>query len=177
MLVLLKTQRRYLIMAAIGLLVICAALVTATIRAEAASETVPLGDGVASINVQPGPDVQDLRSAASQNEEPVLPEEPKSAEQAMGGGEASFYGARFAGRPTASGESFDPNAMTAAHRTLPFGSKVRVTNVNTGRSVVVRVNDRGPFHRSRVIDVSKAAARELGMVGSGKARVELALLL
>jgi rare lipoprotein A len=92
----------------------------------------------------------------------------------LGEGVASWYGARFAGRKTASGERFDPGEMTAAHRTLPFGSRVRVTH--GGKSVIVRINDRGPFHGGRVIDLSKAAADELGLVGAGSGRVQLALL-
>ena len=82
----------------------------------------------------------------------------------------------FAGVQTASGERFDPSQLTAAHRTLPFGSKVRVTNIANGDSVIVRINDRGPFSRGRVIDVSHAAAREIGMHRSDTARVKLALL-
>lgn len=88
--------------------------------------------------------------------------------------EASYYGDEFAGRPTANGEIFDPGQMTAAHRTLPFGSLVRVSDADTGRSVVVRINDRGPFHGDRAIDLSEAAAREIGMLGSGTAKVSLA---
>ncbi len=92
------------------------------------------------------------------------------------GGTASYYGRELAGNRTANGERFDPGQLTAAHRTLPFGSLVRVTNMANGDSVVVRINDRGPFHRGRVIDVSHAAAREIGMHRSGTARVKLALL-
>jgi rare lipoprotein A len=101
-----------------------------------------------------------------------------SAPQAtvLGRGSASYYAAKFDGRRTASGERFDNDAMTAAHRTLPFGSKVRVTNPANGRSVVVRINDRGPFTRGRMIDVSRAAAEELGLVARGHATVELALI-
>ena len=76
----------------------------------------------------------------------------------------------------ASGERFDPDKLTGAHRSLPFGSLVRVTNVANGDSVVVRINDRGPFSRGRVIDISHAAARQIGMHRSGTARVKLALL-
>ncbi|MEM8826649.1 MAG: septal ring lytic transglycosylase RlpA family protein [Pseudomonadota bacterium] len=94
----------------------------------------------------------------------------------LGIGEASYYGERFAGRPTANGETFDPAKMTAAHRTLPMGSKVRVTHNRTGKSIIVRINDRGPFHGNRVIDLSKAAAREIGMLRAGKAKVRLELL-
>jgi rare lipoprotein A len=88
-------------------------------------------------------------------------------------GRISHYGHEFAGRKTASGVAFDPDALTMAHRTLPFGTRVRVTNVNTGRSVTVRINDRGPFVRGRVIDVSHSAAESLGMVGQGVAKVKL----
>jgi rare lipoprotein A len=91
-------------------------------------------------------------------------------------GYASYYGAALAGHRTASGETFDPNGFTAAHRELPFGSRIRVTNLDNGRSVVVRVNDRGPFADGRVIDLSWAAARELGMLRSGVAHVHLELL-
>ncbi|NIJ38743.1 rare lipoprotein A [Sphingopyxis panaciterrae] len=94
----------------------------------------------------------------------------------MDGGMASYYGDELAGNRTASGERFDPDQLTAAHRTLPFGSMVRVTNTSNGDSVIVRINDRGPFSRGRVIDVSHAAARQIGMHRSGTARVKLALL-
>ena len=94
----------------------------------------------------------------------------------LGTGTASYYGRRFNGRRTASGETFDMHAMTAAHRTLPFGSRVRVTNPSNGKSVVVRINDRGPFHGNRVIDVSRAAATELGLIQRGHGTVELALV-
>ncbi len=97
-------------------------------------------------------------------------------ETEIGGGMASYYGNELAGNRTASGERFDPSQLTAAHRSLPFGSKVRVTNTSNGDSVIVRINDRGPFSHGRVIDVSTAAAREIGMHRSGTARVKLALL-
>ena len=91
-------------------------------------------------------------------------------------GLASWYGQRHHGQATASGEVFDMNKMTAAHRTLPFGTRVKVTNVENGRSVVVRVNDRGPWVKDRVIDVSRAAGRALGLTGEGVARVEVVVL-
>lgn len=91
-------------------------------------------------------------------------------------GIASFYGRGFAGRPTATGERFNPEAMTAAHRSLPFGTRVRVTNTRNGRSVVVRINDRGPFIRGRIIDVSTGAARNLGMIKSGLAPVKVEVI-
>ncbi|RYD43906.1 MAG: septal ring lytic transglycosylase RlpA family protein [Sphingomonadales bacterium] len=97
-------------------------------------------------------------------------------ETEIGGGTASYYGNELAGNRTASGERFDPGQLTAAHRSLPFGSMVRVTNTSNGDSVIVRINDRGPFSHGRIIDVSTAAAREIGMHRSGTARVKLALL-
>lgn len=93
----------------------------------------------------------------------------------IGTGEASYYGRKFAGNRTANGERFDPGRLTAAHRTLPFGSKVKVTNPRNGRSVVVRINDRGPFHGNRVIDLSKEAARQIGLIQRGSGKVRLAL--
>ncbi|HEX8699588.1 MAG TPA: septal ring lytic transglycosylase RlpA family protein [Myxococcaceae bacterium] len=91
----------------------------------------------------------------------------------LGEGLASYYGPGLHGRPTASGEKFDQNAMTAAHRTVRFGSCLRVVNMENGRSVQVRVNDRGPFKEGRIIDVSLEAARKLDMVKKGLARVRL----
>ena len=90
-------------------------------------------------------------------------------------GMASYYGREHDGRRTASGEVFDMNGMTAAHRTLPFGTRVRVTNLANGREVTVRINDRGPFHRGRILDLSYGAARKLGIVGRGVARVRVAV--
>ncbi|NLH82697.1 MAG: septal ring lytic transglycosylase RlpA family protein [Phyllobacteriaceae bacterium] len=88
-------------------------------------------------------------------------------------GIASFYGRSEHGGPTASGERFDMHALTAAHRTAPLGSHMRVTNLKNGQSVVVRINDRGPFVRGRIIDLSRAAAERLGFIGSGLTRVSL----
>ena len=88
-------------------------------------------------------------------------------------GTASFYGDGFHGRETASGEVFDQEAMTAAHRTLAFGTLLRVTNLANGASVVVRINDRGPYVRGRSIDLSLGAARALGFVEEGTARVRM----
>lgn len=83
-------------------------------------------------------------------------------------GIASFYGAKFHGKKTASGEIFDQNEMTCAHRTLPFGTELEVTNPDNGKTVNVTVNDRGPFMKNRVLDLSKAAARKLGITGLAK---------
>lgn len=88
-------------------------------------------------------------------------------------GEASWYGPGFHGRQTASGEVFDQNEMTAAHRSLPLGTRTEVTNVETGESVEVVINDRGPYVEDRVIDLSKAAAKELGMTEDGTVTVKI----
>jgi rare lipoprotein A len=91
-------------------------------------------------------------------------------------GIASWYGDPHHGRLTASGERFDMYDFTAAHRTLPMGTRLRITNLTNGRSVVVTVNDRGPFIRARVVDLSYAAARRIGLIGSGTAAVQLEVL-
>lgn len=91
-------------------------------------------------------------------------------------GMASWYGPGFAGRLTANGEVFDPSQLTAAHKSLPFNSLVRVVNEANGMAVVVRINDRGPFKPGRIIDLSRASAEAIGMIGTGVARVRLELL-
>ena len=91
-------------------------------------------------------------------------------------GEASWYGPGFYGNRTANGEVYQPGTMTAAHRTLPFGTKVRVTNLWNGRSAVIRINDRGPFVYHRVIDLGHGAASDLGLTASGIAQVKLEVL-
>lgn len=91
-------------------------------------------------------------------------------------GLASWYGQRHQGHATASGELYDTGKLTAAHRTMPFGTRLRVTNAENGRTVVVRVNDRGPWVNDRVLDVSQAAAKTLGMVGGGVTKVEIVVL-
>jgi len=88
-------------------------------------------------------------------------------------GKGSFYADKFQGRSTASGARFDQHKMTAAHKTLPFGTRVKVVNLANGRSVNVTINDRGPFVAGRIIDVSKKAAKKLGMVNTGVANVEI----
>lgn len=106
----------------------------------------------------------------------AAPAAEKSMIGSVGEGIASFFGREIAGNRTANGEKCDPETLTAAHRSLPFGSLVKVTDALTGNSVIVRINDRGPFAGKRVIDLSKAAARELGIVGRGTARVLLNLV-
>lgn len=99
-----------------------------------------------------------------------------ASSQGVSTGQASWYGPGFYGNRTASGEVFRPGTLTAAHRTLPFGTKVRVTNLWNGRSTVVRINDRGPFHGGRVIDLAHGAAHQLGLTSSGVADVKLEVL-
>jgi len=91
-------------------------------------------------------------------------------------GTASYYADEFNGRKTSNGEIYDMNALTAAHQTLPFNTRVKVTNLSNGRSVVVRINDRGPFKDQRIIDLSLEAAKSIGMIGPGTARVRIEVL-
>jgi rare lipoprotein A len=108
--------------------------------------------------------------ARAARETPDLPRQPAGFPQE---GVASWYGPGFHGRTTASGESFDQDALTAAHPSLPFDTRVRVINLVNRREVVLRINDRGPFHDGRIIDVSRAAARRLGLIGPGTGRVRV----
>jgi rare lipoprotein A len=104
------------------------------------------------------------------------PDVSLGAEELVLEGIASYYADEFHGRTTANGETYDMHDLTAAHRTLPFNTRVRVTNLSNNRSVVVRINDRGPFKSDRIIDLSYRAAEELSMLGPGTARVALDLL-
>jgi len=106
-----------------------------------------------------------------------MPASPKGLLQlAAATGQASWYGPGFYGNRTASGEVLRPGTYTAAHRSLPFGTRVRVTNLNNGRSAVVRINDRGPFTGGRIIDLAHGAATDLGVTASGVATVRLEVL-
>lgn len=123
-----------------------------------------------------GADSTAFEAAFTSADQPATSVAPAPEPRTIGSGMASYYGRKFAGRRTASGDAFDPDGYTAAHRTLPFGSKVRVTNARTGASVTVRINDRGPWHGNRLIDLSDAAARDIGLMSAGSGKVELALL-
>ena len=112
---------------------------------------------------------------------PQEPQSPKQEKLKPTGkpyqiGLASYYAHKFHGRPTASGEIFDMNGMTAAHRTIALGTIVRVTHIGNGRSVVVKVNDRGPFVEDRILDLSLGAAKKLDMIGEGVAHVKIEIL-
>jgi len=110
-----------------------------------------------------------VAAAGAQNAPASAPAAPAAAAAAAATetGKRAWYGKKFAGRKTASGEAFNPEALTMAHKTLPFGTLVKVTNPKNGKSVTLRVNDRGPTQADRVGDVSYAAARRLGMLKSG----------
>ncbi|HWN68448.1 MAG TPA: septal ring lytic transglycosylase RlpA family protein [Haliangium sp.] len=117
------------------------------------------------------------RPRASHADERTPVPEPEHEQGVVQSGQAGWYGKHHHGRKTASGERFNQNALTAAHRTLPFGTIVQVKNLTNGRTVVVRINDRGPFGRKkRIIDVSRAAARALHMEHAGVAPVELRIV-
>jgi peptidoglycan lytic transglycosylase len=130
------------------------------------------------VDLGASPRLQSLEAAVQQayDDEVTAPRAPETVPQSyetIGQGEASYYGAELAGNRTASGERFNPAALTCAHRSLPLGTMVRVTNLANGRSVTLRVNDRGPFARSRILDMSLAAARDIDMVRAGKAQVRV----
>lgn len=131
-------------------------------------------------NADPSPE------SATSSDEPLLkpvapalpiatpPQQPRI--KSVSQGQASWYGPGFFGNRTASGEVLRPGTLTAAHRSLPFGTQVRVTNIGNGRSAIVRINDRGPFHGHRVIDLAHGAANQLGLISSGTANVKLEVL-
>ena len=152
-----------------GLIAVALAAFTATGTAQA----ITTGDTVPS---------QSLAEIVAELPEQTAPiyapavEAPQSRYEVVGEGVASYYGHELAGNRTASGERFNPNGLTCAHRTLPLGTRLRVTNVANGRSVIVRVNDRGPFVGKRLIDVSLGAAQEIQMIRSGTAQVRLELV-
>ena len=140
------------------------------IRPAALALALSLGLGACAFH--PGPDRPGYERDMGQYPE-------KTAAQSAGfeqTGSISYYADKFHGRKTASGARFDKNAMTAAHRSLPFGTKVEVTNLDNGKSVTLEVNDRGPYSDNRILDVSPAAARKLGMMGSGTAKARIVVL-
>jgi rare lipoprotein A len=129
--------------------------------------------------------IREVEAPQAIEEQPLKPAAPslpiatppaQPTVRSVSNGQASWYGPGFYGNRTANGEVFRPGTLTAAHRTLPFGTKVRVTNLWNGRTAVVRINDRGPFHGNRVIDLAHGAANQLGVVASGVAQVKLEVL-
>ncbi len=125
---------------------------------------------VASCNTQQPPPPQPVPAVAPP---PPPPPPPQTKAPKPRGAVVSFQGTESAGRPTASGEPYDPDDLTAASKTYPIGSKVEVTNPKNGKSVIVRINDRGPHVRGRSLDLSKAAAEELGITDKGVARLKI----
>lgn len=173
-LVRLRSQRRVLVTALATATGAAGLLGAFSLYDASQPDVVPLGRGKASVETMPVTQFAAADTRQGNRPSPV----PSPSASSMGSGEASYYGHGdgFAGRRTANGEVFDPQRLTAAHRTLPMGSRVRVTNPSNGESVVVRINDRGPFHGNRVIDLSYAAAREIGLIRAGRGNVRLALL-
>jgi rare lipoprotein A len=115
------------------------------------------------------PENDEANPASSTSARAMLPEENSLVAE----GKASYYANKFRGKKTASGEFFSLSHFTAAHRSLPFGTSVKVINLDNGKNVVVRINDRGPYLRGRIIDVSPAAARVIGLIGRGTANVRI----
>ena len=133
--------------------------------------------------IQESEEIKGIQEAVPVRHLPAPPPKPMATDSAMPSklievvqGAASWYGPGFYGRTTANGERFRKGTLTAAHRTLPFGTKVRVTNLSNGRSVVVRINDRGPFRYHRVIDLAHGAASQLKMMQAGEVPVKLEIL-
>ena len=145
--------------------------------AQSLSENPPADEPQIDISSPESPPAAIAPLSPEKQETSLAPTLPTSAPSTMiETGLASWYGARHHGKRTASGEIFDQNKFTAAHRTLPWGSIVKVTHLDNGKSVEVRINDRGPFKKGRIIDLSRAAARALGMVTSGVSPVLMELL-
>jgi rare lipoprotein A len=119
------------------------------------------------------PPIAKVPSVPESEQAPSIGKIPAPSESTVETGLASWYGSRHHGKRTASGEVFNQDKFTAAHRTLPWGSRVKVTNLANGKSVEVRINDRGPFSKGRIIDLSRAAARSLGMLEQGITTVRI----
>ncbi len=169
-----RSLKALTIIALVGL----APIAASTAQASDAPSGATLEHSAAMIELMPVQPATQVTGPAPVPGELGVPGQGPSATQetVLARGSASYYAAKFHGRRTASGERFNNGDMTAAHRTLPFGSLVRVTNVASGKSVVVRINDRGPFIAGRMIDVSRAAAEDLGLVARGHGTVEIALI-
>jgi rare lipoprotein A len=159
---------------------------------DAPHRSISMSTGLPTESLSDNPPVEEPQTDISSFESPssaIIPRSPETQEASSPAtrptptpsttietGLASWYGAKHQGKRTASGEIFDQNKFTAAHRTLPWGSILMVTNLDNEKSVEVRINDRGPFTKDRIIDLSRAAARALGMVKSGVSPVRIELL-
>jgi rare lipoprotein A len=161
-----KIIRLFAVVVAAGMLAACAQSSVVSKNSQFVSggrQASPAHDRTASL-------VTNRRVASAKKHTPFARQKNAAETQIASNGVASFY---TEGSRTASGEKFDTHELTAAHPTLPFGTRLRVTNISTGRAVTVRVNDRGPYVAGRVVDVSQSAANALGMVGAGIAKVRL----
>jgi rare lipoprotein A len=168
-------------LASVALLIAGSALAAAPLEAHAATPSfsvIPAAAQLSLREVEPLPFNDELLrpTAPSVRLASTLAMAPSQRVSKVIEGTASWYGPGFFGNRTASGEVYRPGTLTAAHRSLPFGTMVRVTNLNNGRSAVVRINDRGPFVGSRVIDLGHGAAQQVGLVSSGTAPVRLEVL-
>jgi rare lipoprotein A len=177
----------FALMAAIGGLSQGCASIANPLREGATNMELPLGEPAANSYPEQaslswerpeGPSKNEVPSGPEPVETPPADEPPEPARPTfLETGLASWYGPRFHGKLTASGEVFNQEKLTAAHPRLPWGSRVKVTNLSNGKSVEVRINDRGPFVKDRIIDVSRAAARTLGMMKSGVTPVQVEWLV
>lgn len=170
-----------------GLLLVCLQVVSNPASAEYKGywmDTVRDYQATQPREYQQPPVYQDYYQPPVTQQEPVYMPEPQfqenyvpaPANQQVMTGQASYYAHKYHGRQTASGETYNMHGMTAAHRDLPFGAMLRVTNLQNGNAVVVRVNDRGPFKPGRIVDVSLAAAERLGLIFNGTADVQVEVL-
>lgn len=132
-----------------------------------------LGNAILEVEADEGPDISHKYKYKVRGKQYKVFRSSKNFQQI---GTASWYGPGFHGKKTANGEVYNMHAMTAAHKTLPLGCKVQVTNLRNGKKIVVRINDRGPFHGGRVIDLSKTAAKKLGMLNSGHTKVHIKII-
>lgn len=121
-------------------------------------------------------DTINKKDTLSIEDEKLVEELVENSASKLSTGVVSWYGGKFHGRKTASGEKYDKHELTAAHKSLPFGTKVKVTNIRNGKSVVVEINDRGPYVKSRVLDLSQAAFNEIGHTGTGVMQVEYEII-
>ena len=154
-----------MVLRALFALTLCTALNQGALHAEETGEF----SNPATSGMQWLPENNEANPASSTNTQATSPEGFALVSE----GKASYYARKFQGRRTANGEYFSLSHFTAAHRTLPFGTSVRVINLENGKTVIVRINDRGPFRHGRIIDVSPAAAREIGLVRRGVANVRI----
>ena len=160
----------------VALLAGCSAPVPAPVGAARSADAVDSGRPAAAPPASPSVSVPPAEPPARVDPSPELAPPavtPSAPDQLIDRGLASWYGRRFHGRRTASGERYDMHDFTAAHKTLPFGTRVRVRSLQTGKEVVVRINDRGPYRHRRIIDLSQAAIMALGVRHRGVTSVEL----